>query len=92
MPASSSEVFNVDPMMETAMTMIALDPMLVLADLTMERAQAHFNAAMAEEELTPVSMLLFWQAQEEQRYNLILLKQHLAVSANHVKMYLHVWF
>ena len=43
---------------------------------TMEQAQAHFNAAMAEVQPASAPMSVFQQAQEEQQYNLFLLKQH----------------
>lgn len=87
MPASSPEVSDDDPMMETSSdddpTMeigsdndSASEPAPVHAGLTMEQAHAHFNAAMAEEQPAPAPMSAFRQAQEEQRYNLFLLEQH----------------
>lgn len=41
----------------------------------MEQAHAQFDAAMAEQQLVPPSVLAFRQAQEEQRYNLVLLAE-----------------
>ncbi|XP_073356077.1 uncharacterized protein [Aegilops tauschii subsp. strangulata] len=42
-------------------------PAPVHAGFTMEQAQTHYNAAMAEEQPAPTPMSAFLQAQEEQR-------------------------
>ena len=52
----------------------------VHAGFTMEQAQAHYNAAMAEVQPAPTPLSAFQQAQEEQRYNLFFLEQQAAGS------------
>lgn len=60
---SSPEVFDDDPRMETGSDDDSVPkPAPVHAGFTMEQAHVHFNAAMAEEQLAPVPMSLFWQA------------------------------
>jgi hypothetical protein len=79
LPASSPEVSKDedDTTMETDSDDSAPAPAPpVHAGFTMEQAQVHYNAAMAEEQHAPAPMLAFHQALEERRYNMFLLEQH----------------
>ena len=42
----------------------------------MEQAQTHFDAVMAEKKSPPLLVSMFCKAQEEQRYNRVLLPRH----------------
>ena len=74
MSANSPKVFDDedDPMMEAGYDDTVSNPSHGHAGFTME--QAHFNAAMTEEQPAPAPMSVFQHALEEQRYNLFLLK------------------
>jgi hypothetical protein len=76
LPASSPEASDDDPSMEMGSDDTAPAPTPVHAGITIEQAQAHYNAAMAEVEPGPAPLSAFRQLQEEQRYNMFLLEQH----------------
>ena len=78
MPASSPEVSNNDPTMESGSDDDTTpEPALMRGSFTMEQVQAHYDTAMADEEQpAPAPMSAFQQAQEERRCNKFLLVQH----------------